>query len=336
MGLNTIIYAILIFCFLIFVHELGHFLCAKAVGVRVNEFSLGMGPLLFQRKKGDTEYSLRALPIGGYVKMEGEDEDSNDPNAFNNKPFWAKALVLVAGSFMNLLTTVIIIALMAGIIGMQTNIIDDVSEGSPADQAGIMSGDTIIGINNQEVKEWGDILSLISESTGETLALTVDRNGEKINLTSGVLENESGRRMIGVTSLIKKSPGMAIKTGFTTTGDIAKQMVDYLGQLFTGKGSMNDLVGPVGIVSIINDQAKLGIIYIVNFTALISLNLAIVNMLPFPALDGGRLVFLVVRLITGKAVSDELEAKIHFAGMLVLFALMFYIVVHDVDRFILH
>ncbi len=336
MGLSTIIYAVLIFCFLIFVHELGHFLCAKAVGVKVNEFSLGMGPLLFQRKKGDTEYSLRALPIGGYVKMEGEDEDSNDPNAFHNKPFWAKALVLVAGSFMNLVTTIVIIALMAGAVGMQTNVIESVADGSPAEQAGILPGDEIIRINDQPVKEWSEIISLITASKGDTLSLTVERDNKNVDLTSNVIENESGRRVIGVTSQIKKSPGMAIKTGFMTTGDIAKQMVDYLGQLFTGKGSVNDLVGPVGIVSIINDQAKLGLIYIVNFTALISLNLAIVNMLPFPALDGGRLLFLIIRLITGRAVSDELEAKIHYAGMLVLFALMFYIVIQDVDRFILH
>lgn len=336
MGWTTILYAVLIFCFLIFVHELGHFLCAKAVGVKVNEFSLGMGPLLLQKKKGDTEYSLRALPIGGFVRMEGEDEESDDVNAFHNKPFWAKALVLIAGSFMNLLTTVVIIALMAGIMGMQTNTIADVSKGSPAEQAGVMEGDTIIGINQKEVKGWNDIISLISESEGDSLTLTVERQGEKVNLVSGVLENESGRRMIGVTSLIKKSPGMAIKTGISTTSSIAKQMVDYLGQLFTGRGSVNDLVGPVGIVSIINDQAKLGLLYIVNLTALISLNLAIVNMLPFPALDGGRLLFLVIRFVTGKAVSDELEAKIHYAGMLVLFALMFYIVIQDVDRFILH
>lgn len=336
MGVTTIIYAILIFCFLIFIHELGHFTAAKAVGVKVNEFSLGMGPHLFQFKKGDTEYSLRLLPIGGYVKMEGEDEDSDDENAFHNKPFWAKAVVLIAGSFMNLMTTIVIFTLMAGIIGMQTNTVASVAEGSPAAMAGLLPGDKIVEIDSQFIGGWNDIISTITESKGDTLEIMVEREGNQVTLQSAVIENETGRRVIGVTSAVNKSPGLAVKTGIDATTSMAGQMLDYLGQLFTGKGSVNDLVGPVGIVSIINDQAKMGLLYIINFTALISLNLAIVNMLPFPALDGGRLLFLFIRLVTGKAVNDEIEAKIHFAGMMILFALMFYIVIQDVDRFILH
>lgn len=335
MGLTTIIYAIIIFCLLILVHEFGHFAVAKLVGIRVNEFSLGMGPLLFQFTRGDTEYSLRALPIGGFCRMEGEDEESKDAKAFNNKPAWARALVVVAGSFMNLVTAILIIAGIAMAIGVATNGVASVTEGSPAALAGIQPGDKIIAVEGAKVSSFNDIITAISKSKEDAVSLEILRNKEKMTLESTVGVNETGRRVIGITSEVKKTPGIALKTGIASTFDMAGQMLDYLGQLFTGKGSMDDLVGPVGIVTMIGDQAKLGFLNLFNLTALISLNLAIVNMLPFPALDGGRLLFLVIRLFTGKAVSDETEGKIHFAGMMVLFAFMAYVLIQDVDRFIM-
>ncbi|WP_130863614.1 RIP metalloprotease RseP [Bacilliculturomica massiliensis] len=334
MGLTTIIFAVIIFCLLILVHELGHFAVAKSVGVRVNEFSLGMGPLLFQFTRGDTEYSLRALPIGGFCRMEGEDEDSADPRAFNNRPIWARALVVVAGSFMNLVTAILIITCIAMAIGVATNGVAAVEGGSPAAEAGVLPGDKILSVDGEKVSSFSDVISAVGGSEGATVSLEILRSGQKMTIESGVTVNDSGRRVIGVTSEIRKSPGVALTTGVSSTFAMGGQMLDYLGQLFTGRGSMDDLVGPVGIVSMIGDQAKLGLINLANLTALLSLNLAIVNMLPFPALDGGRLLFLIIRLFTGKAVSDETEGKIHFAGMMILFAFMAYILVKDVDRFI--
>ncbi|NLY70612.1 MAG: RIP metalloprotease RseP [Clostridiales bacterium] len=335
MGL-TLIYAIIIFCLLIFVHEFGHFIAAKAVGVRVNEFSLGMGPGLIHFGKGETKYSLRAFPIGGYVNLEGEEEESNDPRSFNRKAPWQKAIVVVAGSVMNLVTTIVIIAIIVLVLGFTTNTIGEVAEGYPSEAAGLMPGDEIIKINDTEIGSWNDVMSTLAESTGETVNIVVIRDGETISLTSGVTTDETGRRIIGITSKIEHSVLKSLKTGVASTWALTKEMINYLGQLFRGEGSMEDLVGPVGIVSIINDQAKLGIIYIANLAALISLNLAIVNMLPFPALDGGKLLFLIIRLFTGKVISDEIEAKIHFAGILILFGLMIYLVIQDVDRFILN
>ncbi|NLT48841.1 MAG: RIP metalloprotease RseP [Clostridiales bacterium] len=332
----TIIYAVLIFCLLIFVHELGHFVAAKSVGVRVNEFSLGMGPALLHFGKGETRYSLRAFPIGGYVKMEGEDEDSDDPRSFNNKSPLQRSVVLVAGSFMNLVTTVVIITIIALAIGMTSNVIDLVSEGYPAEKAGLEPGDRIVQINDIKVNSWNDVTGTLAASEGDTVSLLIERDGKELTLISGVTTNEDGRRVIGITSRLEHSFGKAVIAGVTSTWELAGEMLSYLKLLFTGGGSMSDLVGPVGIVSIINDQAKMGIFYIANLTALISLNLAIVNMLPFPALDGGRLLFLVIRQITGKAISDSVESKIHFAGLMLLFALMIYLVVQDVDRFILN
>lgn len=331
----TIIYAVLIFCLLIFVHELGHFAVAKAVGIRVNEFSLGMGPRILRFGKGETDYSLRAFPIGGFVKMEGEDEDSDDPRAFNNKSAIKRALVVVAGSMMNLLTTVIIVTIMALVFGSATNVIGETTKGFPAEEAGLRAGDRIVRINETEVSEWGEVIAALSESKGETIELLVERSDEKLTIVSKVEEDKSGRRIIGITTKAEHSVPIAIKTGFVSSWNLGKQMIQYIGVLFTGGGSVKDLVGPVGIVSIINDNAKLGFVYIANFAALISLNLGIVNLLPFPALDGGRLLFLLIRKFTGKAITDEMEGKIHFAGLMLLFGLMIYLVFQDVGRFII-
>lgn len=335
MGVLTIVYAVIIFCLLILVHEAGHFVVAKAVGVRVNEFALGMGPTLIKHQGKETKYSVRAFPIGGFVSMEGEDEDSEDPRAFNNKTSWQKALVIVAGSFMNFVTAVVLISIIAFSIGMTSNIIAEVSDGYPAQAAGVLPGDKIVEIEGQEVSTWNQVTDFINQSDKAEIKLVVNRGGELMPLTSQVLINESGRRVIGITSKLVRSPGKSLQAGFGGTVNIAKEMLIYIKQLFTGKGSMDDLMGPVGIVTVIGDQAKLGLIYIVNLTAIISLNLAIVNMLPFPALDGGRLLFLVLGAISGQRISEEVESKIHLTGMLLLFGLMIYLVFQDVSRFIL-
>ena len=330
-----IIYALLIFCLLIFVHELGHFLSAKAVGIRVNEFALGMGPLLFHFKKGDTEYSLRALPIGGFCKMEGEDEESNDAAAFNNKSFPAKALVVVAGSVMNLLLAVVIISLVFLAVGMPTNIVKDLSPGLPAAQAGLLPGDKIVQIESTKIKEWKDITNTVGNSTGESLTIVVERNGAPLTFDVAVVKSEEGRRVIGIGPAYSKNPGKALVFGAASTVEMGVKMVEVIGQLFTGEVSTKSLTGPVGIVYMVGDSAKLGMLYLAQLTALISLNLAIVNMLPFPALDGGRLLFLIIRLFTGKAVTDETEGRIHFIGLLLLFGLMIYITYQDIGRFLL-
>lgn len=330
-----IIYAIIIFCILIFVHEFGHFIVAKATGIRVNEFALGMGPALFKFTRGETEYSLRALPIGGYCKMEGEDEESQDETAFNNKPFWAKALVVAAGSTMNLILAVVILSIVVFTVGTPTNVIKETAPNNPAAIAGLLPGDEILQIEEYKIQEWNDLTEAISGSTGETITIQVERNGENISFETGVAFAEDGRRIIGITPEYGKHVGKSLILGAQSTLDMGKQMIEVIGQLFTGKVSADSLTGPVGIVYIVGDTAKLGIFYVAQLTALISLNLAIVNMLPIPALDGGRLLFMVIRLFTGKAISDEVEGKIHFVGIMLLFGLMIYITFQDVGRFIL-
>lgn len=331
----TVIYAIIIFCLLIFVHEFGHFIAAKACGVKVNEFSIGMGPAFFKRQRGETLYSMRIFPIGGFCAMEGEDEDSEDERAFNRKPAWQRAIVLAAGALMNLITAVILMIIIAFWSGQATTVIDQVLDDSPAYEAGIETGDEIVAINGSEIKEWNDIIGVIGESEEETAEITVMRDGREETLTSSMeYDEEAGRYKIGITPVIEHNVIASVSTGVKSTGSMTVMMYDIIKKLFTGEVSTKELSGPVGIVYAVSDTAKAGIIYVVYLAALLSLNLAIMNMLPFPALDGGRLLFLIIRKITGKRVTDEMEGKIHFIGIVLLMLLMVYVTWNDVFRFI--
>lgn len=331
----TIIYAIIIFCLLIFVHEFGHFIAAKTCGVKVNEFSIGMGPAFFKRQKGETLYSLRIFPIGGFCAMEGEDEDSDDERAFNRKPAWQRAIVLAAGALMNLITAVILMIIIAFWSGQATTVIDQVLDDSPAYEAGLETGDEIIDINGSEINEWNDIIGVIGESREETASITVIRDEKEETLTSSMeYDEEAGRYKIGITPVIEHNVIASVGAGIRNTSDMTVMMYDIIKKLFTGEVSTKELSGPVGIVYAVSDTAKAGIIYVVYLAALLSLNLAIMNMLPFPALDGGRLLFLIIRKITGKRVTDEMEGKIHFIGIVLLMLLMVYVTWNDIFRFI--
>lgn len=331
----TIIYAVIIFCLLIFVHELGHFLVAKACGVKVNEFAIGMGPAIFKKQKGETLYAVRMFPIGGFCAMEGEDEDSEDDRAFNNKPAWQRALVLAAGSFMNLLTAVILMIVIAFAVGQATTTVDEVLEDSPAYRAGMMSGDRIVEVDGTAVDEWNDVITCIGESSRDTAGIVVERDGTQQTLTAALeYDKESGRNKIGITPEMKHSVAGSVGSGMKNTWNMTVMMYKVIKQLFTGDVSVSELSGPVGIVYAVNQSAKAGVIYVVYLASLLSLNLAIMNMLPFPALDGGRLLFLLIRRITGKKITDAVEGKIHFIGIILLMVLMVYVTWNDIVKFI--
>lgn len=330
----TIIYAIIMICILIFIHELGHFITAKLCGVKVNEFALGMGPVIVQRQKGETMYSLRAIPIGGFCAMEGEDEESDDEGAFNKKPAWKKAIILAAGAFMNLLMAVLLMIIVVYAIGFPTSTFDEVTKGSPAEKAGIITGDKVIEANGQKVDDWYDFTEIVENADKDNkLQLVIERDGKKITTSSGFTEVD-GRKVIGVTSKYERNVAKAIVNGPKATINMAKSMYTVLKQLVTGEVSTKDLSGPVGIVYMVDKSVSQGFITFLYFTAMMSLNLAIVNMLPFPALDGGRLIFVVIRKITGKAITDNMEAIVHMVGMILLMLLMVYVTWQDIVRFI--
>jgi regulator of sigma E protease len=334
----TIIYAILLFCLLIFVHEFGHLIAAKSVGIRVNQFALGMGPRLFGFQKGETAYTLRLFPIGGFCAMEGEDGESDDPRAFGRKSLPAKALVIVAGPFMNLLLAVLLLSAVIFSFGTPSTTVAEVGADSPAAEAGLQPGDTVLSIDGRTIKDWEDLQTAVQTTEDETTAIVVKRDGYEVTLESAFYEDQDGVQKIGVTPGLRRSVGNifpSIATGAQATGSMAVQMVQVIGQLFTGKVSVKELTGPVGIVHFVGDSARSGWLTLIQFTALISLNLAVVNMLPIPGLDGSRLLFLLIRRVTGEAVSDELEGKIHFVGIVLLLGLMVFVTFQDITRFIL-
>ncbi len=333
----TAIYAILIFCFLIFIHEFGHFITAKACGVPVHEFSLGMGPKILQFGRGETRYSLRAFPIGGYVQMEGEDEDTDDPRSFQKKKTWQKCLIVAAGALMNVLAAIVLVVALFVYIGTPSTTLGAVLPDGPAAAAGLAAGDRILEIDGVRMEEWMDISAAINASEGAPIRLLVERDGSTLNFSLQAAFNETEQRwLLGINTKVAHSFPVALREGLRSCGSMSLLMVKAFATLFSGGGSINDVVGPVGIVSVIHSQAALGLIYIINLTAVISLNLAIVNLLPLPALDGGRLLFLILGGISGHPLSAETEGRIHYAGMLLLLAFMVFLIFHDVGRFILH
>jgi regulator of sigma E protease len=322
------------FSILIFVHELGHFISAKSFGIKVNKFALGMGPVLLKKQKGDTEYSLRLFPIGGFCAMEGEDEESEDDRAFNNKKAWQKIIVVCAGSFMNLILAIILMIIVMFFIGSATTTLDEIVADSPAMAAGLQAGDQIVALDGDPVKNWRDITDYLSSSKEKTVTITLNRDGQELNLTSTFTESTDGRQTIGIVPVLERNPAKAVGDGFIATYNMGTMMLDVIRQLFTGDVSIKELSGPVGIVYMTGVTVKAGFINFVYFMALLSLNLAIINMLPLPALDGGRLLFILARKITGKAITDDMEGKIHFIGIMLLFGLMIYVTWNDITRFI--
>lgn len=330
--MKTAILAILLFCIMIFPHELGHFIAAKKMGVKVNEFAFGMGPVIWKKQRGETLHSIRLFPIGGFCAMEGEDEESEEPRAFSNKKPWQKIIVLAAGSFMNVICAILIMILVVGITGFTTTTVDSVAEGSPAASAEIMPGDVITSIDGKETDSWSDISEAVLNSEGREITVTLERSGELKTVEITPQAVEEGGYVIGVTSKISHNPARAVIEGSKATWNMTKTMFRTIGQLFTGEVSADNLSGPVGMVQMVSQTSQYGFWYYGFLTALICLNLAIINMLPLPALDGGRIIFVLYTVITGRQVSQKVEGTIHFAGILLLFALMIYVTFNDITR----
>ena len=338
----TIVYAIIILLLLIFAHETGHLISAKMSGVKVNEFALGMGPKLFGFVKGETQYSLRAIPFGGFCAFEGEDDDSEDPRAFNNQTARVRAFVLFAGSVMNVLLAVVLISIIIFVVGYPTRVLASVGEDTPAYTDGLRAGDELLSINGTDVDKWEDVLPILtsvarSDPEGDPLlTITVLRKGEEKTIQTHFHKTEDGKTQFDIRPKAARDLLFFFKSfgyGARETVNITKLMYGVLGDLFTGKAGMDQLTGPVGIVVTVGEMARQGFLFLLQLTAFISLNLGIVNLLPFPALDGGRLVFLVIRKITGKAVTNEIEGRVHLIGIIVLFAFMAIITFQDIGRF---
>lgn len=327
----TVIIAILVFNAIVFVHEAGHFAAARLGGIKVVEFALGMGPKIVSKKLGETLYSLRAFPIGGYCLMLGEDEENNDPGAFNNSPIMSRIGSVSAGPLVNMLVTVLIYSLI--IAPVAAPVIGQVTNGMPAEKAGIVAGEKIVEINDIKINNWKQIKPEISKHEGELITVTVESNGVRRNVQLTPVKNPSTDDVvIGVAQKVRIA-GFSLAEGVKTTGSIAKMMLSFLGQLIMGKTDTGEVGGPISIFVYMNEAARTGLISVLYITAIISLNLGIFNLLPLPALDGGRLVFLFVELIRRKPVPAEKEGMVHFVGLVALMALSVFLMYKDIIRF---
>lgn len=331
--MSTLLGSLFVFILIIAIHEFGHFAVAKAVGIRVNEYAIGMGPLIFKKKKGETQYSLRVLPIGGYVAMEGEESASEDPRSFNNASLWKRAAVVVSGAGMNFVLAVVAFTLFLLITGYPTRTVEKVLPKSPAAEAGIQTGDVIHSIDGKTVADW-DTFSKTVAASKKTLTIGIRRKGKDLSFNVTPVKKE-GRPIVGIQPTSKKEPIKAIGEGFTMTGKTVVTIFQVLGQLFSGKLGVDNLSGPVGVVKVIGDSVKYGFASLLFITAYISANLGFMNLLPIPALDGGKLVFLLIEGITGKPVNERLEQGLSIASFVLLFSLMIYVTIFgDIARFL--
>jgi len=332
--MGTIIVALIVFGVLVIFHEIGHFSIAKIAGIKVHEFAIGMGPRLLKLKDKETEYSIRIFPIGGYVKMEGEDEASTDKRSFGNKPLLTRILVILAGPLMNFVLAVLIFVTIFYSIGYPTTIINELTPGYPAELVGLKTGDKIISINNSPINNWDEIVQKISSNKERRLNITIERNTSVKTFTVlPIINEQTNQAVIGISPVFRKSLIKSISPSFERIVFVMKGMMEFFVRLFGGKASAEDVVGPVGIIHLVGEAAKTNIYNVLNLAALISINLGMVNLLPIPALDGGRLVFLFIEGILGKPIDPEKEGFIHLTGFILLIGLMIFMVYKDIMRF---
>ncbi len=343
----TLIYFIIILGVIIIIHEFGHFIFAKKAGIYVYEFSIGMGPRIFKwtRKNDETEYSIRLIPIGGYVQMAGEEieDDENVPKdkKFGVKTFGQKFMTVIAGIMNNFLLAILLYFIIALFTGAPQNkaIVGEVSEDYPAYTSGLQAGDVILTLNGKDASSY-DLLALeLQVNTGEEITLEVERDGEVETITlTPVLEEEDGEEVyrygFSITDEVETGFFASLKYAFSKVFSLIHQMILIIFYLVTGNLNISALSGPVGIFSIVGTVASAGIWSVLSLTALLSINVGFINLLPLPAFDGGRLLFVIIEKIKGSPVDPKLENTIHSIGFFLLIALMLLITYNDIIRLI--
>ena len=348
----TLIYFILILGVIVLVHEFGHFIFSKLFGVYVYEFSIGMGPRIFgtKKKKGKTQYNIRALPIGGFVSLAGEDPTEEDPEVpkgafLYNKPVWQRFIIMAAGVFNNFLLAIIIlfgIGLFHGSVDMSPEI-RKLDENYPMYEAGIREGDIVTEINGNHVSTIDDFkLYLALENTGKETDFVVERNGKEYKYTVTPIKEvdketnkESYKYGITIETKLKHGFINAIKYAFEQLISYFKQMIITFKYLFTGKIGADNLSGPVGIYSVVGKVTQESpLLNIFSLIALLSVNVGFLNIMPFPAFDGGRIVFLIIEKLRGKPVSPKIENTVNTVGFCLLMLLVLYVTWNDIFKLV--
>jgi regulator of sigma E protease len=350
--MQTIVAFVVVLAVLIFVHELGHFLVARMCGVRVLTFAIGFGPTLFSRTRGETEYAVKAFPLGGYVKMFGEETDTemtpeDKAAAFSHKSVWQRAAVVFAGPLFNLLTAVVIFwAVFVWGVPVLTSQVGEIQAESAAAEAGLMTGDTITAIDGKPVTEWEQIRSTVQETGGKTLTVSVKREDAALDLAvtprRSETENIFGEKieawLIGIspkgtTVTVRHGLFQGAWLGLSRTYEVTRLTVVGIAKLIERAIPSDTIGGPILIAQMAGEQASQGLMNVLLFVALLSVNLGVLNLLPIPVLDGGHLVFLAAEAVRGRPVSMRVREVAQQAGLFVLLALMAFAFYNDIMRF---
>lgn len=332
-----ILLAILMFVIIIILHEFGHFITAKLLGVRVNEFSVGFGPKLFSKKGKETTYSVRAIPFGGFCAMEGEDEESNDPRAFGNKKPWRRFIIVAAGATFNLILGFVIAVLMT--IPQEryaTTTIGKFEDGAVSCNYGLQVNDEIVAANGRKIYCFSDLSYMLASAKYGKLDFTVLRDGKKVelkNVTFNLEPLDDGNNYISLDFRVygeEKTFTNTLKYAAKTTVSYGRIVYMSLYDMITGKFKINQMSGPVGITAAVSQATRQSVWNILYYACIITVNLGIMNLLPLPALDGGRLLFILIEMIRRKPISAKYEGLVHTIGFVILFGLIILITFNDI------
>ncbi len=345
----TIIVALLVFLFIVVFHEFGHFIVAKLCGIRVNKFAIGMGPVLLKKQGRETEYSIRLLPIGGFCAMEGEDEESSDSRAFGKKSVWKRMAVVVAGAVMNLILGFLLILITTLLYGDISTVTiadftydkDSGTSTSTSQTCGLQKDDTILYLDGMRILTDTDLSYKLQNSESDTMEVVVRRNGEKVTLPAVTFRNTATEGRLDFYVYGEHlTVWRVLRYSFLDTISTGRLIWSSLSDLLTGRLGFHDLSGPVGIVSTIGEAVSYGetlrqhVISVLSLASFITINVGIFNLLPIPALDGARLVFLVVEAIRRKPIPPEREGMVHLIGMALLMLLLLAVTFQDISRLI--
>lgn len=347
----TVIVFILIFSIVVIAHEFGHFLLAKKNGIKVIEFAVGMGPVIAKFQRKETRYVLRLLPIGGACMFEGEDGLKSDEDkkesvegSFQDANVWARISSVVAGPLFNILLAFLLSLIVVGFGGSDKPVVTDIMKGYPAEAAGMKAGDTIIRMNGEKVYLYREVSLNSFINRGEPLEIEYERDGQRYDTTiTPMFEKESSRYYIGLSGageLVKPNAFQVFQYGYYEVRYWLKSTFKSIGMIFQGKVTKDDVAGPVGIAMVIDDAIEQTspyglstvVLTMINIAILLSVNLGVLNLLPLPALDGGRLIFLLIEAVRGKPIAAEKEGMVHFIGFVALMLLMVFVLYNDIMR----
>lgn len=334
----SILAALLVLSLLVMIHELGHFLAGRALGFSILEFAIGMGPVLWKTTKNGIQYSVRALPIGGMCRFNGEDEKITDGRSFYLEKVWKRIVVVLAGPLTNLLFAFLAAIVTLSAFGDIMPQVYEVNTDSPAYTAGMQQGDFIVAIDGKRVMYYNQTVDLIQAADREGFDLTVVRGGEEKTLrVTNAYDEQAGKTVLGITingDHMKFPFGETITRSAAYIASTLTETFKFFGKLFQGNISSQDVSGPVGIVAFISQAVRSSGETVLRLVVLISASLGIMNLMPIPALDGGRLLFMVVEVIRGKAVPPEKEGMVHFVGLILLFGLIIFLTYNDIVNLI--